>query len=182
MAPAPAPAPFSVGLLCAYRQYKTDTETIASWLKTTAVKHGYKFDGQDGTTIRTSDFIPSKFLRPVRPLSSGVLFTLSKFAAFMQGLESPPTPVNDNLAHFLYRQMLPFSEHLQIILIANICVPSVAQQIVAGVKQARFTLQPTIHQAFRRAIISRKDCTAWYEENTEGQWTSNVKHACMLQF
>lgn len=81
MAPAPTPAPLSFGLLCVYKQYKADTETIASWLKTNAVKHGYKFDGQDGTTIRTSDFIPSEFLRPFQSLPSRLLFPFSKFAA-----------------------------------------------------------------------------------------------------
>lgn len=69
MAPAPTPAPSSLGLLCIYKQYKADTETIATWLKANAIKHGYKFDGQDGTTIRTSDFIPSKCLRPFHSLS-----------------------------------------------------------------------------------------------------------------
>ncbi|KKY33510.1 hypothetical protein UCDDA912_g06524 [Diaporthe ampelina] len=116
MAPAPTPAPFSLGLLCAYRQYKADTETIAAWLKANAIKHGYKFDGQDGTTICTSDFIP------------------------------------------------------------------MAQQIVANVKQTRFTLHPPVHRAFRRAIVARKKCTTWYEQNTEGQWQSNAKHACTHQF
>lgn len=62
MTPAATPAPLSLGLLCIYKQYKSDTETIASWLKANAVKHGYKFVGQDGWTIRTSDFIPSEFL------------------------------------------------------------------------------------------------------------------------
>lgn len=54
--------PLSLGLLCIYKQYKADTETIAGWLKANAVKHGYKFDGQDGTAIRTSDFVPSECL------------------------------------------------------------------------------------------------------------------------
>lgn len=57
-----------------------------------------------------------------------------------------------------------------------------AQQIVADVKQSGFTLHPPIHRAFRRAITSREGCTAWYEENTEDQRESNVKHACMPQF
>lgn len=57
-----------------------------------------------------------------------------------------------------------------------------AQQIVAHVNQSRFTLHPPIHRAFRRAINSRRSCTAWYEENTEGQWKNNVKHACTLRF
>lgn len=69
MTPAPTPAPLSVGLLCVYKQYKADTETIASWLKANAVKHGYKFDGQDGVIIGTSDFIPSEFVCPFRFLS-----------------------------------------------------------------------------------------------------------------
>jgi hypothetical protein len=64
MTPAATPASFSLGLLCTYKQYKADTETIAGWLKATAVKHGYKFDGQNGWTIRTSDFVPSEFSRP----------------------------------------------------------------------------------------------------------------------
>lgn len=55
-----------------------------------------------------------------------------------------------------------------------------AQQIVADVRQTRFILHPPIHQAFRRAIVSRKECTSWYEQNTEGQWKTNEKHACML--
>lgn len=59
-----APPAFSLGLLCIYKQYKADTETIADWLKTTAIKHGYKSDGQDGWTIRTSDFVPSEFIHP----------------------------------------------------------------------------------------------------------------------
>ncbi|KAJ0117351.1 hypothetical protein J7T55_003765 [Diaporthe amygdali] len=103
--------PLSLGLLCIYKQYKADTETIAGWLKANAVKHGYKFDGQDGTAIRTSDFVP------------------------------------------------------------------MAQQIVANVKQGGFTLHPAIHLAFRRAIVARNECTAWYEENTEGQWENNQSHA-----
>lgn len=57
-----------------------------------------------------------------------------------------------------------------------------AQQIVADARQARFILHPPIHQAFRRAIVSRKECTAWYEQNTEGQWRTNEKHACMVSF
>lgn len=69
MAPAPSPAPLSDGLLGIYKQYKADTDTIAAWLKSNAIKHGYKFDGQDGTTIRTSDFIPSQFLGPFRSIS-----------------------------------------------------------------------------------------------------------------
>lgn len=58
----PTPEQPSLGLLCTYKQYKADTETIAGWLKANAVKHGYKFDGQDGTSIRTSDFVPSEYL------------------------------------------------------------------------------------------------------------------------
>lgn len=78
--------------------------------------------------------------------------------------------------------MLLFSKESHIVLTANLLAPAVAQQIVADVKQSRFTLHPPIHRAFRRAIISRRDCTAWYEENTEGQWKSNVKHACTFRF
>lgn len=66
-------------------------------------------------------------------------------------------------------------------LIANIGVNTVAQRIVAGVK-AWFTLHPTIHDAFRRAIVARNKCTAWYEKNTKGQWKSNQSHACRVQF
>ncbi|POS71148.1 hypothetical protein DHEL01_v210456 [Diaporthe helianthi] len=106
-----APSPLSLGLLSIYKQYKADTETIAGWLKATAVKHGYKLESQDGWTIRTSDFVP------------------------------------------------------------------MAKQIVANVKNTSFNLHPPIHRAFRRAIVARKECTKWYEENTNGQYKSNEKHA-----
>lgn len=71
MTPAAAPPVFSVGLLCIYKQYKADTETIADWLKATAVKHGYKSEGQDGWTIRTCDFVPSELTRPSVAVFSG---------------------------------------------------------------------------------------------------------------
>lgn len=67
-------------------------------------------------------------------------------------------------------------------LIADLVVDAVAQQIVANVKQGGFTLHPAIHLAFRRAIVARNECTAWYEENTEGQWENNQSHACKLKF
>ncbi|KAL1855251.1 hypothetical protein Daus18300_011157 [Diaporthe australafricana] len=106
----PTPESRSLGLLSTYKQYKADTEIIAGWLKANAVKHGYKFDRRDGTSIRTSDFVP------------------------------------------------------------------MAQQIVSKVK-AFFTLHPAIHDAFRRAIVARNKCSAWYEKNTKGQWKSNQSHA-----
>lgn len=94
MTPVPTPAPLSVGLLCVYKQYKTDTETIASWLKTNAVKHGYKFDGQDGVIIRTSDFIPSEFIRPFRFWSFARPFAISRLAAIMQRSRWSSSPKN----------------------------------------------------------------------------------------
>ncbi|KAI3395818.1 hypothetical protein diail_831 [Diaporthe ilicicola] len=112
MPPPPTdPISLKLGLLCTYKQYKADTETIAGWLKANAVKHGYKFDRKDGISIRTSDFVP------------------------------------------------------------------MAQKIVANVKQAWFSLNPAIHDAFRRAIVARQKCTAWYEQNTKSQWKSNESHA-----
>lgn len=182
MAPAPTPAPLSVGLLCVYKQYKADTETIASWLKANAVKHGYKFDGLDGVIIRTSDFIPSEFIRPFRFLSSARPSAFSTLAAITQRSRWSSSPKENHYAQASCGQMLPFGKEPYSILTANLLAPVVAQQIVADVKQSKFTLHPPIHRAFRRAIVSRRDCTAWYEENAENQWKSNVKHACTFRF
>lgn len=110
MAPAPTPAPFSLGLLCAYRQYKADTETIAAWLKANAVKHGYKFDGQDGTTIRTSDFIPSECLRSLQSLSIRRSFCLQQLHSIPVELEMVTRPGKYHFAHSLRGYMVSFSK------------------------------------------------------------------------
>lgn len=92
MTPAPTPAPLSVGLLCVYKQYKADTETIAIWLKTNAVKHGYKFDGQDGIIIRTSDFIPSELLQPFQSMSYAHYLAFGKLEAITRTSKRPYFP------------------------------------------------------------------------------------------